>query len=126
MTDLFIKRPVATTLLMAALVFFGVVSYFSLPISEMPNIDFPTIQVTASLPGADPQTMRLPVIDGREVIDRVRGAQTRYADIPIVVVTGFGLEQHLDFFNRYRISHYLAKPYDCDELATIVRAFDSH
>jgi len=57
MTDLFIKRPVATTLLMAALVFFGMVSYFSLPISEMPNIDFPTIQVTASLPGADPGTM---------------------------------------------------------------------
>jgi HAE1 family hydrophobic/amphiphilic exporter-1 len=57
MTDLFIKRPVATTLLMAALVFFGVVSYFSLPVSEMPNIDFPTIQVTASLPGADPETM---------------------------------------------------------------------
>ncbi|MEF3697044.1 efflux RND transporter permease subunit [Desulfolutivibrio sp.] len=57
MTDLFIKRPVATTLLMAALIFFGVVSYFSLPVSEMPNIDFPTIQVTASLPGADPETM---------------------------------------------------------------------
>ncbi len=57
MTDLFIKRPVATTLLMAGLVFFGVVSYFSLPISEMPSIDFPTIQVTASLPGADPETM---------------------------------------------------------------------
>jgi len=57
MTDLFIKRPVATTLLMAALVFFGVVSYFSLPVSEMPNIDFPTIQVTATLPGADPETM---------------------------------------------------------------------
>ncbi len=57
MTDLFIKRPVATTLLMAALVFFGMVSYFSLPISEMPSIDFPTIQVSASLPGADPETM---------------------------------------------------------------------
>ena len=57
MTDLFIKRPVATTLLMAALIFFGIVSYFSLPISEMPSIDFPTIQVTASLPGADPETM---------------------------------------------------------------------
>jgi HAE1 family hydrophobic/amphiphilic exporter-1 len=42
---------------MAALIFFGVVSYFSLPISEMPSIDFPTIQVSASLPGADPQTM---------------------------------------------------------------------
>ena len=70
--------------------------------------------------------MRLPGIDGREFIGRVREAETRYSDIPIVVVTGFGLEQHLDFFNRYRISHYLAKPYDCDELATIVRAYDSH
>jgi HAE1 family hydrophobic/amphiphilic exporter-1 len=57
MTDLFIKRPVATTLIMGALVFFGLVSYFSLPVSEMPNIDFPTIQVTANLPGADPETM---------------------------------------------------------------------
>ncbi len=57
MTDLFIKRPVATTLIMFALIFLGVVSYTSLPVSEMPNIDFPTIQVTASLPGADPETM---------------------------------------------------------------------
>ncbi len=57
MTDLFIKRPVATTLVMLALVFFGVVSYFELPVSEMPAIDFPTIQVTANLPGADPETM---------------------------------------------------------------------
>lgn len=57
MTDLFIKRPVATTLVMFALIFLGVVAYFSLPISEMPAIDFPTIQVTASLPGGDPETM---------------------------------------------------------------------
>ncbi len=57
MTDLFIKRPVASTLVMVALVFFGVISYFSLPVSEMPAIDFPTIQVTATLPGADPETM---------------------------------------------------------------------
>ncbi len=57
MTDTFIRRPVTTTLLMVGLVFFGVTAYFSLPVSEMPNIDFPTIQVVAQLPGADPETM---------------------------------------------------------------------
>ncbi len=53
----FIERPVMTTLLMAALVIFGVLGYFALPVSELPNVDFPTIQVTATLPGADPDTM---------------------------------------------------------------------
>ena len=54
---IFIERPVMTTLLMAALVIFGVFGYFSLPVSDLPNVDFPTIQVSASLPGADPDTM---------------------------------------------------------------------
>jgi HAE1 family hydrophobic/amphiphilic exporter-1 len=53
----FIDYPVMTTLLMAALVIFGVVGYATLPVSELPNVDFPTIQVYASLPGADPETM---------------------------------------------------------------------
>ncbi len=53
----FIDYPVMTTLLMAALVIFGCVGYFALPVSELPNVDFPTIQVNASLPGADPETM---------------------------------------------------------------------
>ena len=53
----FIKYPVMTTLLMAALLIFGIFGYMGLPVSELPNVDFPTIQVNASLPGADPQTM---------------------------------------------------------------------
>jgi HAE1 family hydrophobic/amphiphilic exporter-1 len=53
----FILRPVMTTLLMAALVIFGVFGYAMLPVSELPNVDFPTIVVSASLPGADPETM---------------------------------------------------------------------
>src|SRR5690348_6203318 len=53
----FIERPVMTTLLMAALLIFGILSYFALPVSELPNVDFPTIQVVAQLPGADPDTM---------------------------------------------------------------------
>src|SRR4051812_1459945 len=53
----FIERPVMATLLMAALVIFGGYGYASLPVSDLPNIDFPTISVFASLPGADPDTM---------------------------------------------------------------------
>lgn len=55
--ELCIKRPVMTTLLMAALLIFGTLAYRTLPVSELPNVDFPTIQVTAQLPGASPETM---------------------------------------------------------------------
>ncbi len=54
---IFIKRPVATTLLMVGILFFGIVAYRTLPVSDLPNVDFPTIQVIASLPGASPETM---------------------------------------------------------------------
>ncbi|MGH8128105.1 MAG: efflux RND transporter permease subunit, partial [Gammaproteobacteria bacterium] len=57
LSEPFIRRPVATTVLMAALVLFGIFAYRSLPVSELPNVDFPTIEVNASLPGANPQTM---------------------------------------------------------------------
>ena len=53
----FIRRPIATSLLMAAIVLFGVVAYRSLPVSDLPNVDFPTLLVTAQLPGASPDTM---------------------------------------------------------------------
>ena len=54
---LFIERPITTVLVMAALVIFGIFGYAALPVSELPNIDFPTINVQANLPGADPETM---------------------------------------------------------------------
>jgi HAE1 family hydrophobic/amphiphilic exporter-1 len=53
----FIKRPIATSLLMAAIALFGMVAYRSLPVSDLPNVDFPTLLVTAQLPGASPETM---------------------------------------------------------------------
>src|ERR1700691_2161069 len=53
----FITRPIATALLMVAIVALGIVSYRLLPVAALPNIDTPTIQVTAQMPGADPQTM---------------------------------------------------------------------
>ena len=55
--ELFIQRPVMTTLVMAAILIFGLAGYRLLPVSDLPNVDFPTIQVTASLPGASPETM---------------------------------------------------------------------
>src|SRR4029434_4717747 len=53
----FIQRPIATSLLMAAIALFGAVAYRSLPVSDLPNVDFPTLLVTAQLPGASPETM---------------------------------------------------------------------
>ena len=53
----FIRRPVATSLLMAAVAFVGLASFPFLPVAPLPQVDFPTIQVTASLAGASPETM---------------------------------------------------------------------
>jgi HAE1 family hydrophobic/amphiphilic exporter-1 len=55
--ELFIKRPVMTTLVMAAILLFGIMGYRLLPVSDLPNVDFPTILVSATLPGATPETM---------------------------------------------------------------------
>ena len=55
--ELFIRRPIMTTLVMVAILVFGLMAYKSLPVSDLPNVDFPTISVNASLPGASPETM---------------------------------------------------------------------
>jgi len=53
----FIRRPIATALLMVGLLLCGLAAYRLLPVSALPNVNYPTIAVTAQLPGADPQTM---------------------------------------------------------------------
>jgi HAE1 family hydrophobic/amphiphilic exporter-1 len=55
--EIFIRRPVMTTLVMLSILLFGIMSYRYLPVSDLPNVDFPTILVNASLPGASPETM---------------------------------------------------------------------
>src|ERR1700690_108415 len=55
--ELFIRRPVMTTLVMAAILLFGLVGFRQLPVSDLPSVDYPTISVSASLPGASPETM---------------------------------------------------------------------
>jgi len=56
-SELFIRRPITTTLVMMSLLLFGIAGYRFLPVNDLPNVDFPTILVTASLPGASPETM---------------------------------------------------------------------
>jgi len=57
LSEPFIRRPVATTLLTIALTLSGVIAYFQLPVSSLPEIDIPTISISATLPGASPETM---------------------------------------------------------------------
>src|ERR1700733_11970881 len=54
---IFIHRPIATTLLMTALLVGGIIGYNLLPVAALPSVDYPTIVVSATLPGADPETM---------------------------------------------------------------------
>ncbi|HKV47833.1 MAG TPA: efflux RND transporter permease subunit [Candidatus Acidoferrales bacterium] len=57
LSEIFIRRPVMTALLMFAILLFGILGYRDLAVSDLPNVDFPTIQVSAGLPGASPDTM---------------------------------------------------------------------
>src|SRR2546421_8531999 len=56
-SELFIHRPITTTLVMIGIVLFGFIGYHALPVSDLPTVDYPTINVNASLPGANPETM---------------------------------------------------------------------
>jgi HAE1 family hydrophobic/amphiphilic exporter-1 len=56
-SELFIRRPVMTTLVMAGILLFGLIGFRELPVSDLPSVDYPTVQVSASLPGANPETV---------------------------------------------------------------------
>src|SRR6266581_5012456 len=56
-SELFIRRPITTTLVMIGIVLFGFIGYRALPVSDLPTVDYPTINVNAGLPGANPETM---------------------------------------------------------------------
>ncbi|MDQ7831546.1 MAG: response regulator [Desulfovibrionaceae bacterium] len=69
--------------------------------------------------------MRMPGMDGREFIRRVRTSGREFADIPIIVMTGYGISQHRELFQRYAIRDFLDKPYDCDHLLDRVRNYQA-
>ena len=62
-SELFIRRPVATTLLTIAIALAGMVAFRILPVSPLPQVDFPTVSVSASLPGASPETVSYTHLD---------------------------------------------------------------
>jgi len=57
LSEIFIRRPIATSLLMAAIALFGIIAYRGLPVADLPTVDYPTVNVSANLPGGDPATM---------------------------------------------------------------------
>ncbi|MDR1311937.1 MAG: efflux RND transporter permease subunit [Burkholderiaceae bacterium] len=100
LTALFIKRHVATVLLTVALSVTGIISYFLLPVSPLPQVDFPTISVTAFLPGASPKTMATSVATPLErAIGTIAGIteMTSFSGLGMTRVTvQFDLDRDID------------------------------
>ncbi len=96
----FIQRPVMTTVLTAALVVFGMIAYFNLPVSELPNVDFPTVDVRASLPGADPETMASAVATPLErefsAVDGVTSMSSESSTGSTEITLQFDLSRNID------------------------------
>ncbi len=96
----FIRRPVATSLLMAAILLIGIAAYPLLPVAPLPRVEFPTIQVTANLPGASPETMASTVAQPLErQFSQISGvAQMTSVSVggSTQVVVQFDLERNID------------------------------
>ncbi len=100
LSEPFLKRPVMTILVMCTLAFFGVLSYIALPVSDMPDVAYPTITVTVSWPGADPQTVANNVVVPLEQqFTTVEGLQTisstSYTGSATIVLQ-FRLDRNID------------------------------
>jgi len=88
LSELFVRRPVMTVLVMVGILMFGIVGYRLLPVSSLPNVDFPTIQVRAELPGASPETMASAVATPLEKrFSTIAGVDSMYS------VSGQGVTQ---------------------------------
>ncbi len=98
--ELCIRRPVMTTLLMVAFLIFGVIGYRALPVSELPAVDFPTISVTANLPGASPETMAAAVatpLEGQfSTIAGLDSMNSTSAQGSTTITLQFSLDRNID------------------------------
>lgn len=95
-SKLFIERPIATTLLMVAIALFGIIAYRSLPVSDLPNVDLPTLLITAQLPGASPETMASAVATPLEAQFSTIAGLTSMTSINTLGSTQVTLEFDLD------------------------------
>src|SRR5512141_2387014 len=98
--SLFIRRPVMTSLIMLAVMIFGLFAYRLLPVNDLPNIDYPTIQVRTDFPGASPETMASAVATPLErQFSTIAGldsmSSTNGQGISIIVLK-FTLEKNID------------------------------
>jgi hydrophobic/amphiphilic exporter-1 (mainly G- bacteria), HAE1 family len=96
----FIRRPVATTLLVLSILIFGVMGYQLLPVSDLPTVDYPTIQVNANLPGANPDTMANSVATPLEkqfsTISGVSSISSRNSQGSTNITLQFDLSRNID------------------------------
>lgn len=100
LSEVFIRRPVMTILVMLTVAFFGVLSYIALPVSDMPDVDYPTITVTVDWPGADPETVANNVVVPLEQqFTTIEGLQlissTSYTGSATIVLQ-FELDRNID------------------------------
>jgi hypothetical protein len=103
---IFIERPVATAVLTAALCFFGWFAFRTLPVNDLPNVDFPTLSVSANLPGADPETMASAVATPLERVRPLYNVQLMQR-----------LENHIDrFFSKIDPSVFGSEPRPADSI----------
>ena len=100
LSRIFIERPVATTVLVVAGALFGWLAFNRLPINDLPNVDFPTIRVTARLPGANPETMATTVATPLErqfgTISGIDSMSSRNVAGETRIVIQFNLERDID------------------------------
>ena len=108
----FIRYPIATSLLMAGILFVGLVAYPLLPVAPLPQVDFPTIQVSANLPGASPETMASSVAQPLE---------RQFAQIPgVAQMTSTSSSGHRprSRFSSTSIATSMARPTTCRPRST--------
>jgi HAE1 family hydrophobic/amphiphilic exporter-1 len=96
----FIRRPVMTLLVVVTILFFGILSYYKIPVSDLPAIDFPTIEVTVSYPGASPDTMANSVTTPLEqqfmTIEGINGVYSSSNTGATSIVLSFDLDRDID------------------------------
>jgi hydrophobic/amphiphilic exporter-1 (mainly G- bacteria), HAE1 family len=100
LSRIFIERPIATSMLVAAILIFGLFALRALPVNDLPNVDFPTISVTAELPGANPEVMASTVATPLErQFSQIAGLETMNSSSTTGrtrITLVFSLERHID------------------------------
>jgi HAE1 family hydrophobic/amphiphilic exporter-1 len=100
LSEVFIRRPIATSLLMLAIAMFGIIAYRALPVSDLPQVDYPTLNVSASLPGGDPGTMASAVASPLErqftTIASLDSMTSRSGSGSTNITLQFGLDRDID------------------------------